>query len=205
MPFTVTCFMMSNDENYIKGLVLGCLKNNRLHQRELYELFYGYGLKIAFRYAQNREEATEILNDTFLKVFNKIHQYDTTQPFKAWFRCVLIHAAIDYHRVHHKLPKLIELEANHYLESEELPLPMLTLDENMLPLLQALPPQYRLVFNLYVMEEYDHKEIAAQLGITESTSRSNLARAKEKLKEMILNRLPQNGQSAYKKYIKTGF
>jgi RNA polymerase sigma-70 factor, ECF subfamily len=62
-----------------------------------------------------------------------------------------------------------------------------------------------LVFNLYVMEEYDHKDIAAQLGITESTSRSNLARAKEKLKEMILHPMPQNGQLAYKKYSKTGF
>jgi RNA polymerase sigma factor (sigma-70 family) len=196
---------MSNEENHINSLVLGCLKNSRQEQRALYELFYGYGLKISFRYAQNREEATEILNDAFLKVFNKIHQYDTTQPFKAWFRRVLIHAAIDYHRVHHKLTKLIELEANHYLESEELPLPILTLDENVLPLLQALPPQYRLVFNLFVMEEYNHKEIAAQLGITESTSRSNLARAKEKLKEMILNQKPQNGQLAYKKYIKTGF
>ncbi len=197
--------MMSNEENHINSLITGCLKNNRQQQRALYELFYGYGLKIAFRYAQNREEATEILNDAFLKVFNKIHQYDTTQPFKAWFRRVLIHAAIDYHRVHHKSPKLIELDAHHYLESEELPLPILTLDENVLPLLQALPPQYRLVFNLFVMEEYNHKEIAAQLGITESTSRSNLARAKEKLKEMILNQKPQNGQLAYKKYIKTGF
>ena len=64
--------------------------------------------------------------------------------------------------------------------------------------MQALPPQYRLVFNLYVMEEYSHKEIAAELGITESTSRANLARAKEKLKDMIRNQLPQNGQLVYK-------
>ena len=184
---------MVKSENHIQFLIAGCLKGNSSHQRELYELFYGYGLKIALRYAQNREEATEMLNDAFLKIFTKIHQYDTAQPFKAWFRRVLIHAAIDYHRAYHKCPKLIELEAGHDVENEELPMPLLSPDENVLPLVQQLPPQYRMVFNLYVMEEYDHREIANLLGITESTSRANLARAKEKLRDMLIAQKPANG------------
>ena len=184
---------MAKSENHIKILIDGCLKGNRFHQRELYECFYGYGLKIALRYAQNREEGTEILNDAFLKVFNKIHQFDANQPFKAWFRQVLIHAAIDYHRAYHKFPKLVKLEPVHDVEDDELPLPVLSADENVLPLIQNLPPQYRMVFNLYVMEEYDHREIATLLGISESTSRANLARAKEKLRDMILAQKAANG------------
>ena len=184
---------MAVNDYHIQFLIAGCLKGNRLQQRELYEQFYGYGLKIALRYAQNREEATEILNDAFLKIFNKMHQYDLAQPFKAWFRQVLIHAAIDYHRAYHKFPKLIELTPIHDAVEEELPLPVLSPDENVLPLIQNLPPQYRIVFNLYVMEEYDHKEIAALLGISESTSRANLARAKEKLRDSVLKKKPING------------
>ena len=184
---------MAVNDNHIQFLIAGCLKGNRLQQRELYEQFYGYGLKIALRYAQNREEATEILNDAFLKIFNKMHQYDFAQPFKAWFRQVLIHAAIDYHRAYHKFPKLIELTPIHDAVEEELPLPVLSPDENVLPLIQNLPPQYRMVFNLYVMEEYDHKEIAALLGISESTSRANLARAKEKLRDSVLKKKAING------------
>ena len=184
---------MAVNDNHIQFLIAGCLKGNRLQQRELYEQFYGYGLKIALRYAQNREEATEILNDAFLKIFNKMHQYDTAQPFKAWFRQVLIHAAIDYHRAYHKFPKLIELTPIHDVVADELPLPVLSPDENVLPLIQNLPPQYRIVFNLYVMEEYDHKEIAALLGISESTSRANLARAKEKLRDSVLKKKNMNG------------
>ena len=77
--------------------------------------------------------------------------------------------------------------------ADELPLPVLSPDENVLPLIQNLPPQYRMIFNLYVMEEYDHKEIAALLGISESTSRANLARAKEKLRDSVLKQKSMNG------------
>ncbi len=187
-------------------MIDGCKKGQLNSQRSLYEHFYGYGLNIALRYAQNREEAVEILNDAFLKVFSKLNYYKIEQPFKPWFRQILIYTAIDYHRVHHKFPTYIDIDSvTQLLIDSDTPLPFLSPNEDVLPFVQALPPQYRLVFNLFVMEEYDHKEIAAQLGIAESTSRSNLARAKEKLKEMILNRVPKNGQLVYKRYKKTGF
>ena len=197
--------MKAESEKQFRQTIEGCRRSNLNSQRSLYELYYGYGLSIALRYARNREEAVEILNDAFLKVFSKLDQYNTEQPFKPWLRRILIYAAIDYHRAQHKFPIHIDIDSVAYLDVDEMAMPTLSPNEDVLSLLQALPPQYRLVFNLSVMEEYDHKEIAAQLGITESTSRSNLARAKEKLKEMIVNRLPQNGQSAYKKYNKTGF
>ena len=193
--------MMKNtsDKDFLR-ILEGCKKENRNSQRALYEQYYGYGLSIALRYAYNREEAVEIFNDAFIKIFSKLHQYKIEQPFKAWLRQILIHSAIDYHRAQHKIPTHINIESVNYLLEDELPLPVLSSAEDALPLVQALPPQYRIVFNLYVMEEYDHKEIAAILGITESTSRANLARAKEKLRDMLVPRLPKNGQSTPIKY-----
>lgn len=197
---------MDESNKYLIQMIEGCKRGQLNSQRCLYEHFYGYGLSIALRYAQHREEAVEILNDTFLKFFSKLNQYKPAQPFKPWFRQILIHTAIDYHRVHHKFPTPIDIDSvTKLLIDNDTPLPIVFPNEDVLPFVQSLPPQYRLVFNLFVMEEYDHKEIAAQLGITESTSRSNLARAKEKLKEMILNQVPKNGQLAYKKYSKTDF
>ena len=192
--------MKNTSEKDFLRILEGCKKENRNSQRALYEQYYGYGLSISLRYAYNREEAVEILNDAFIKVFSKLHQYDLEQPFKPWFRRILIHSAIDYHRAQHKFPTHIDIDSVIYLLDDELPLPVLSSTEDALPLVQALPPQYRMVFNLYVMEEYDHKEIAAMLGITESTSRANLARAKEKLRDMITNRLPKNGQATTIKY-----
>ncbi len=192
--------MKNTSEKDVLRILEGCKKENRNCQRALYELYYGYGLSIGLRYAYNREEAVEILNDAFIKVFSKLHQYNIEQPFKPWFRRILIHSAIDYHRAQHKFPTTIDIDSVIYLLDDELPLPVLSSEEDALPLVQALPPQYRMVFNLYVMEEYNHKEIASMLGITESTSRANLARAKEKLRDMLVHRLPKNGQAATIKY-----
>ena len=192
--------MKAESEKQFIQTIEGCRRSNLNCQRSLYELYYGYGLSMALRYAYNREEAVEILNDAFIKVFSKLHQYNIEQPFKPWFRRILIHSSIDYHRAQHKFPTPIDIDSVIYLLEDELPLPVLSSEEDALPMVQALPPQYRMVFNLYVMEEYDHKEIAAMLGITESTSRANLARAKEKLRDMLVHRLPKNGQSTPIKY-----
>ncbi len=183
--------MKAKSENPFIQMIVGCRSSNLNSQRSLYEQYYGYGLAICLRYAHNREEAVEILNDAFLKVFSKLDQYHIEQPFKPWLRRILIHSAIDYHRAQHKFPIPIDIESVYYLEADELPMPVLSPNEDALPLVQALPPQYRIVFNLFVMEEYDHKDIAAMLGISESTSRANLVRAKQKLREMLVGRLPK--------------
>ncbi len=185
--------MKAKSENLFIQTIAGCRRGNHNSQRSLYEQYYGYGLSICLRYAYNREEALEILNDAFLKVFSKVDQYNVEQPFKPWLRRILIHSAIDYHRAQHKFPIPIDIDSVYYLEGDELPMPVLSPNEDALPLVQALPPQYRMVFNLYVMEEYNHKEIAEMLGITESTSRANLGRAKQKLRDMLVSRLPKNG------------
>lgn len=179
--------MPENNLN-LKLLLEGCLRNNRNSQRKLYEHFYGYGMNICLRYARNREEALEMLNDGFLKVFGKLNYYDPAYPFKGWLRRILINAAIDYHRLHHKQPPHLELLDAGALADDEAPLPTISPDEDLLPIIQQLPPGYRMVFNLYVMEGYKHHEIAELLGISVGTSKSNLLRAKEKLRILLENK-----------------
>ena len=176
---------MLDGEINLKVILQGCLLGARNSQRMLYEHFYGYAMSICLRYAKNREEAVEILNDGFLKVFTRLDQYDPDQPFRAWLRRILINSAIDHHRKNQLFPLHLELSAATNLADDAMPMPRLSPDEDVLPVLQKLSPAYRMVFNLYVMEEFRHEEIAEMLGISVSTSRSNLVRAKETLRLLI--------------------
>ncbi|MEK7256556.1 MAG: RNA polymerase sigma factor [Bacteroidota bacterium] len=175
------------EEINIQLLLQGCLQGNRQSQRKLYEHFYGYAMNVCLRYSKNQREAAEVLNDAFLKVFTHLDRYDASYPFRAWLRRILINAAIDYYRKHHRVPDPVELTLSADRADEDLPLPQILPGEDVLPLLQKLPPAYRMVFNLHVMEEFKHHEIAEMLGISAATSRSNFLRAKQKLREILLN------------------
>ncbi len=172
----------------LKAVLQGCQRGNPRSQRKLYEHFYGYAMSICLRYAQHREEAVEILNDAFFKVFTHLDQYNKGYPFQPWLRRILINTAIDYHRHLHNLPVCLELREALEVVVDDMPMPPLSEDEDVLPILQQLPPAYRIVFNLSVMEGYHHHEIAEMLGISASTSRSNLVRAKEKLRSLFINK-----------------
>ncbi len=147
----------------------------------LYELYYAYGIGICYCYAYSREDALEILNDSFMKVFDHIGQYDPSRPFKPWFRRIIVNKAIDYYRRNlKKFPgepleegtvEVYQAEGVDQLEMEDLK-----------QLLDQLPELHRMVFNLYEIEGYAHDEIAGMLGVSVGTSRSYLARAKEKLR-----------------------
>ncbi|MFN0034777.1 MAG: RNA polymerase sigma factor [Saprospiraceae bacterium] len=166
----------------------GCQKGDRNCQRRLYEHFYGYAMSICLRYTKGRDEAVEILNDAFLKVFKHLDQYDSAYPFKPWLRRILVNSAIDYHRKNRNLTTTLDLAAAAELAAEDLPLPKLSQDEDVLPILQKLSPAYRVVFNLYVMEGYAHQEIAEMLGIDVRTSRSNFLRAAQNLRALMTKR-----------------
>jgi len=169
----------------LESVLEGCLAGNRNNQRQLYEHFYGYAMNISLRYSKNREEAVEILNDAFLKAFTRLHQYNSTFPFQVWLRQILIHTAVDYYRKNYHLPSHTGLTDVAQLEADELPLPKLLPDEDVLPMLRKLSPAYRTVFNLFVMEGYTHQEIADVLGIDARTSRSNLLRAKAQIRVLM--------------------
>ena len=153
----------------------------------MYKQFYSYGMSVSLRYTNNRDEAVEVLNDGFMKVFSNISQYDTDRNFTAWFRRILINTAINYHKktIKHNHQELDEAPAD--LGQRQNALDDLSYQE-MILLVQALPLAYRTVFNLYVIEGYTHEEIATMLTISVGTSKSNLSRARAHLR----NRITQN-------------
>lgn len=182
--------IMSENTINIRLLIEGCRNENRASQRKLYEHFYGYGMSISLRYTQNNIEAEEILNDTFLKVFQNIDKYDANYPFKVWLRKILVNTAIDYFRKFQKHRLTFASD----LISDQVDVSTVTAidpTDDVLPIVQQLSPKYRMVFNLYVMEGYKHHEIAEKLQISVGTSKSNLARAKEKLRELWQNNNPE--------------
>ncbi len=176
---------MRNDSAEIHSLIKACKKNDRAAQKALYKMYFSYAMSIAMRYANYHEEAQEIMNDGFLKVFKHMNSFDESKDFKPWLRKILINVSIDHFK---KMEKKIEehwvgLEKEMYnVKSDEQD--QLSYQE-VLMLIRKLPPAYRTVFNLRAIEGYTHEEIATQLGISVGTSKSNYARAREKLKNAL--------------------
>jgi len=141
---------------------------------------YNYGMTIAQQYAGNLHEAEEIANDGFFKVLKNIKKYTGQGPFLIWVRRIIINCAIDHFRkysskVNPSFPTELQMnEAEEKLDSDYL-----------VKMIQKLSPQYRLVFVLHVVEGYNHDEISKRMGITKGTSKSNLSKAKKRLKEMV--------------------
>ena len=162
-----------------------CRVGNIAAQKRVFEHYYSYALNVCKRYAKNTEEAEEILSDAFYKVFKKIEQYTPNTSFKAWFYRILVNTAIEYFRKYHqgKEKYVQEIDTVITFAAEE-PLFAKLAYEDLLKMVQNLPPAYRTVFNLYVVEHFTHEEISKQLNISASTSKSNLTRARQKLQEI---------------------
>jgi RNA polymerase sigma factor (sigma-70 family) len=155
-------------------------------ERLIYSRFYGYGMSICIRYANDYEEAEEILNDSFIKAFKKLESFSLNLSFKAWFRRILINTSIDYHRKYQKYHHTLGITHAQGVSSATDAVSDLSVQE-ILKLVQALAPSYRMVFNLYIIEGYKHREIGEKLGITEATSRATLATARHKLQKAIIS------------------
>lgn len=173
-----------------KEVVNGCQKGKRQAQEELYKLFYAYGMSISLRFSSNTEDAKEILNDAYVKIFTKIHLFNTESPFKPWFRKIIVHTAIDHYRstISHDPAKGAD-EPPIHIEGDLNCLDSLEAQE-ILALLTKLPENLRLTFVLFEIEGYSHKEIGEQLGIGESSSRSNLTRAKQQMQLLLKKHYP---------------
>lgn len=175
---------MKLSERTDKELILGCQKGKAKSQEMLYKKYYGYAMGVALRYAPTRDEASEILNDSFLKVFQSAKNFDLEKSFKPWLGRIVVNTAISKFRSEKKHMYQSEIEEAHQVHLDEDVLDCMAAEE-IIGLLQSLPDIYRITFNLYELEGYSHKEIAEQLGITEGTSRSNLSRAKSKLQKLV--------------------
>ena len=139
-------------------------------------------------YSQSRFEAEEIANDGFVKIFKRIKSYDDKYPFEGWLRKIMIHSAIDFYRSQKKHYHMMDVEEAYDTENQEVDVLDQMAAEDIMRCVQDLSPAYRMVFTLYVIEGYNHREIGEQLNISEGTSKSNLAKAKAKLKELILGK-----------------
>lgn len=167
-----------------KQIIEGCIRGDLKSQKALYKQFYGLAMSICLRYAESRDEASEILNDGFMKIFSNLSGYHPEKSFQGWLRKIMVHTAIDHYRKNSKHYSSLDLV---YAENElgvEDVLDTISADEIM-AMIQQLSPAYRLVFNLHVIEGYSHPEIAEKLQITEGASKSNLFKARMKLQKMI--------------------
>jgi RNA polymerase sigma-70 factor (ECF subfamily) len=172
-------------EEDLHQLIRGCVKQDRKCQKMLYKAFYGFAMGICLRYAGNRDEAAEVLNQGFFKVFTHLDRYDATRPFKAWLGRIMMNASIDHYRANLKMAYTDDLEKAEHISDGELADKKLNYDQ-LIDMVQKLPQAYRTVFNLFAIEGYGHDEIGEMLGISSGTSKSNLHKARQKLKQMIL-------------------
>lgn len=166
------------------NLVHGCIKKDRKSQKELYVLYYGHSLRICLRYAKNKDEAVEVVNDGFMKVFSNISHYDTSLSFTSWLNTIMINTSIDHYRKRIKQIEMEELNATQELDAQENIFSHLNY-KDLIELVQKLSHSYRTVFNLFAIDGYKHEEISEMLQITVGTSKSNLFKAREQLKKML--------------------
>jgi RNA polymerase sigma-70 factor (ECF subfamily) len=178
------------DESDLNSIIAACIKRDKIAERILIKMHYSFSKSICMRYSSNNEETEEMLNDGFLKMFNNLGRYDMTQPFKAWLRTIMVNTAIDYYRKNKKYENNVSIENMDFVSLDDDVISRISAKE-ILKLVQQLSPSYRMVFTLYVIEGYNHREIADMLGIKEGTSKSNLQDARKKLQQMIKENYPQ--------------
>lgn len=175
-------------------IIKGCVEGDRRCQQKLYETFYGKMLAVCMRYAKDDDVALDICQEAFMKVFDKLEGFGDKGSLEGWIRRIMVNTAIDYIRKDKKWITNIEIEKVIADESEEFEEEVDDMWEGVTfdvlkECMQKLTPAYRSVFNLYVVEEYSHKEIAEMLRISVGTSKSNLAKAKANMKKIILTEL----------------
>lgn len=168
----------------LEEIIDGCRRNHRASQHRLYAMHYNYAMTVARRYTGSLETAEEVVNDSFFKVFTKIGQYSGEQAFQLWLRRILINTAIDRFRSNINKVPTAELQIWHEVEMASGIEEKLT-REQIMALLDQVPPAYRTVFNLSVVDCYSHEEIADMLHISVGASKSNLSRARQHLKTLL--------------------
>ena len=169
-----------------RELVEKCLGNDKNAQRQLYDTYSSQMMGLCMRYANSKEEGEDILIEGFTKIFTHLNEFRFDSSLGTWMRRIMVNAAISHFRMHHKHHNALQLEdaENELRSSDELPSDHIQ-EKELLALIQRMPETYRVIFNLAVMEGYSHQEIGEMLDIQESTSRSQLTRARNWLKERI--------------------
>jgi RNA polymerase sigma factor (sigma-70 family) len=165
---------------------------DRSSQMKIYEIYGSSMMGLCLRYSKNREEAEEVLQDGFLQMFKNISQFQFRGSFEGWLRRIMINCALQRYRGKLNEVILVSLTDQDIYLSKETSLIDRLSERELIRLIQMLPPAYRIVFNLYVLDGMKHREIAELLGVTEGTSKSNLSDARRILKTMIIPELKMN-------------
>lgn len=181
-------------ENEFIELLKDCIDEKRSSQKKIYYIFFDFSISICLRYTKDKEEAVEIMNDAFLKVFRNLKKFivpeqNPIESFKAWIKKIIIYTAIDAFRRNKKNVALFEVDkAVEIISTDNTSLDKLSYNEIMLCIMQ-LSTAYRVVFCLHVIDGFSHEEISSKLGIAIGTSKSNLAKARVQLQKILVNKL----------------
>ncbi len=186
---------MEGAERALIGLVDGCIAGDRRSQQRVYELFYGKMMAVCLRYTKNHDQAKDILQDGFIKVFRSMEKFNRDGSFEGWIRRIVVNTAIDHFRrtknsylllgEERSIEDFGDQDEEDVIQDDGLEEELDLKPADVINAMQKLTPAYRTVFNLYVFEEMTHKEIADALGINIGTSKSNLAKAKQNLKKLL--------------------
>ncbi len=172
-------------EEYI---IAGCLHNEPSAQRELYNRFSPKMLSVCYRFAQSREDAEDMLQEGFIKVFTQIHTFQNKGAFEGWIRRIIVHTCINFLKKHKKFSGSVDIEQAGFVYIKEETIPSIMQAKQVTECIRLLPLGYKTVLNLYAIEGYSHREIAVMLDIEESTSRSQYTRAKTMLESILVKK-----------------
>lgn len=183
---------MQPTKQELQDLIGGCLDNNRRCQQQIYEQFYGKMLGVCMRYANDLDSGKDLVQEGFIKLFANLHKYKSDGSFEGWVRRIFVNNAIDsFRRKKHReivpendyqILNLADDKDEHaFLDEEEETIK----PKDVIAAMQQLSPAYKMVFNLYVMENYAHQEIADEIGISVGTSKSNLAKARMNMRKIL--------------------
>ena len=169
-------------------LIVGCLQNDAAAQRELYNKYSPKMLSVCYRFAHNREDAEDMLQEGFIKVFTQIHTFQNKGAFEGWIRRIVVHTCINFLKKHKKFTDNVDLAYATSIYVKEETIPSIMQAKQVVECIRLLPMGYRTVLNLYAIEGYSHKEIGTMLDIQESTSRSQYTRAKILLESVLIKK-----------------
>jgi RNA polymerase sigma factor (sigma-70 family) len=169
----------------IDDLLEGCKRGERKVQELLYKMLAPKMLGVCIRYAKDRYEAEDILQTAFVKVFQKVNEFRSDGSFEGWIRRIMVNTAIEAYRKNVKMMNVVDIDEAYDIQQSVFDISGLE-TKDLFKIIDQLSGGYRMVFNMYVVEGYSHKEIATQLGITEGASKSQLSRAKAILREKLI-------------------
>jgi RNA polymerase sigma-70 factor (ECF subfamily) len=171
-----------------ESLIKKCASGNSLAQKTFYEKFAGKMMGICLRYTKDYEEAQDVMQDAFIKIFGKLADYEKKGSLEGWVRRIVVNTALDSYRKNKKHQKNVDVDSVDYLlEDKTFIIEELNADD-LLAVIKTIPAGYQMVFNLFAIEGYSHKEIAEQLNITESTSKSQYSRARKLLRDLLVKK-----------------